>query len=118
MDNLSELVNQGIGGRIKFLRKSSGISQKDLSAKLGVSPVLINQFELSARKPREVYIKAICNLYDVREDWLLYGTGEMKHKDENGEEISTLAAEIASILRNSSASYGRALIDFLNTPKS
>ncbi|MDR1642490.1 MAG: helix-turn-helix domain-containing protein [Clostridiales bacterium] len=118
MDNLADLINQGVSGRIRFLRKSSGLSQKALSIKLGVSPVLVNQFETSTRRPRDVYIKAIANLYEVREEWLLNGTGEMKPKDEDMEEISTIAAEIANILRNSSKEYARSLLDFLNTPKS
>ncbi|MDR1643669.1 MAG: helix-turn-helix domain-containing protein [Clostridiales bacterium] len=118
MDNLAELVNQGVNGRIRYLRKTSGLSQKALSIKLGVSPVLVNQFETFKRRPRYVYIKAISNLYDVREEWLLNGTGEMKQKDDDREEIDTIAAEIMSILRNSSTEYARALLDFLNTPKS
>jgi hypothetical protein len=64
--------------------------------------VLVNQFEKFERRPRDIYIKALSNLFDVREDWILYGKGEMKQNDEERDEISAIAAEITSILRNSS----------------
>jgi len=43
--NLTRQERERIGEMVKVLRNNSGISQKDLAFKLGVSPVRITQIE-------------------------------------------------------------------------
>ena len=43
--NLTKQERERIGGLVKVLRNNSGISQKDLAFKVGVSPARISQIE-------------------------------------------------------------------------
>lgn len=67
--------------RVKELRKKHlKLSQTAFGEKLGVSRSVINNIELNAlAKPEQKLplLKLICEKFNVNEDWLLNGTGEM-----------------------------------------
>lgn len=70
--------------RIKKLREIRGMNQEDFGAKLGLSRNYISLVENKQRNLSEPSVKLLCSLYDVNEDWLRYGTGEMyKIKDDS-----------------------------------
>jgi transcriptional regulator with XRE-family HTH domain len=108
-----ENENSGIAIRFKIVRRQAGLNQKELAVKLGLSPELLGQFESGWRYPRGIYIKVMCNLFDIREDWLVHGEGDMRLAKEDAEEISTMASEIVYLLKNAPKSYSKSLLDFL-----
>nr|DAJ57946.1 MAG TPA: helix-turn-helix domain protein [Caudoviricetes sp.] len=67
--------------RIKELRKDFlHLSQTEFGEKLGVSRSVINNIERNvlARPDQKLSLmKLICNTFNVNEDWLLNGTGDM-----------------------------------------
>lgn len=82
--------------RIKELRKKHlKMSQTAFGERLGVSRSVINNIELNvlARPEQKLSLyKLICSEFNVSEDWLLNGTGEMFTSEEA--EYSTMIDQI------------------------
>ena len=60
-----------LGENIRFLRKQSGHSQKELGDILHVSDKCISHFERGIRRPSEEYLRAIASHYGVSVEMLL-----------------------------------------------
>ena len=54
-----------IGQKIKELRKKQGMSQKDLADKLGITPVMISQYENEKRNPKLETLQKISDALEV-----------------------------------------------------
>lgn len=54
-----------IGEKIKSIRKSRGLTQKQLGEKLGISQALVGQYETGKRKPKLEQITRIANALSV-----------------------------------------------------
>ena len=80
--------------RIKELRKSLGLTQKDFGERLGVQANTITSYESGVRTPNNSMILAICREYGVSETWLRTGEGEMKQKLTRNQEIAELMSTV------------------------
>lgn len=65
--------------RIKLLRNTLGLSRNDFGAAIGVSGDVINNLERGRNKTpmSPILIKHLCDIYNVNEQWLRTGIGEM-----------------------------------------
>lgn len=63
--------------RIKELRERLGISQTEFAESLNLKRNSISLIEVGKRNPSDRTILDICNKFDVSEDWLRNGTGEV-----------------------------------------
>lgn len=63
--------------RIKEIRKTLNLSQKEFGEKIGVSDTAISKLEKGERNPSEQTIKSICREYNVNYAWLMEGLGDM-----------------------------------------
>ena len=63
--------------RIKKLRNSLKVTQRQFGEQIGLKPTSICDIEQSRCNVTERCIIAICSRFNVNEDWLRYGTGEM-----------------------------------------
>lgn len=79
--------------RIKILRKEIGLTLEKFGQRIGVTRAAISNIETGNRKVTDQMLKSVCREFDVREEWLRYGTGEM-FEDLSREE------RVASILGN------------------
>ena len=77
-----------INERIKEIRRSSGLSQTDFAERLGTTRGVITNLEGEKTSPNEPFIKLICREFNVNEDWLRTGEGEMKQKLTRNQEIA------------------------------
>ena len=77
-----------INERIKEIRRSSGLSQTDFAEHLGTTRGVITNLEGEKTSPNEPFIKLICREFNVNEDWLRTGEGEMKQKLTRYQEIA------------------------------
>ena len=66
-----------ISGRIKAVRKTLGISQRDFCGGIYLSHSFYAKIETGTRNPNERVYELICNKYKVNKDWLITGKGEM-----------------------------------------
>ncbi|HWT74078.1 MAG TPA: helix-turn-helix transcriptional regulator [Mobilitalea sp.] len=66
--------------RVRILRKQLNISQEAFGAKLGVTGAGISKIESGQRNLTEQMIILICKEFNINENWLRYGKGEMFRK--------------------------------------
>ena len=66
---------EGLGERIRHIRKHSGLSQVDLGEKLNVTRQSISGYETERLIPSTRIVEKICEQHAVNPWWLLYGVG-------------------------------------------
>ena len=59
--------------RIIQARKQAGLTQEQLGERLGVSRQAVSKWESGQANPDVAYVMAMCRLFDVSADWLLFG---------------------------------------------
>lgn len=63
--------------RIRKLRKTLGLNQIDFSKKINIGSSTLAMFETGDRFPKDIHIAQICSAFNVNEEWLRSGAGEM-----------------------------------------
>ena len=81
-----------IGERLKALRKELDITQQKFAEKIGTTQNNIANYEIGRRNPSAAAINNICKTFNVNEDWLRSGEGEM-FAETNDSVLAELAAE-------------------------
>lgn len=77
--------------RIKQLRKELNYTQQQFGEKIGVKANTVGNYEIGLRLPSTAVIKAMCREFNVSEDWLRTGNGEMYRQ--TGEELAEIPQE-------------------------
>lgn len=67
----------GLGERIKCLRKGLDLNQTEFGEKIGVSNTSVSKLEKGENNPSERTIKLICSEFNVNYLWLTEGIGQM-----------------------------------------
>lgn len=83
-----------MGERVKELRKTLGLSGEKFGEKIGLKRNSLSQIETGKNNLSEQNILAICREFNVNEEWLRYGTGEMFKDMSLDEEIISFIGEI------------------------
>lgn len=81
--------------RLKVIRKELSLSQEAFGKRLGVTGTAISRMEIGNRAVTEQMILAICREFNVREEWLRTGSGEM-FLDFTEDEFSKAAATLSN----------------------
>ena len=63
--------------RIKIIRDYLGLSRAAFGNKLGLTGDAINNWERGRSDIKDYFVKLICTEYNINEDWLRTGNGEM-----------------------------------------
>lgn len=63
--------------RIRHIREAMNLSRASFGQRIGVSGDVINNLERGRVEIKESMIKLICTVFNVREEWLRTGEGEM-----------------------------------------
>ena len=80
--------------RVKAIRKDKMLSGEKFGEKIGVKRSAISKIESGLVGLSESNIKSICREFDVNEEWLRYGKGEMYLKLDREDEIAKLTKEL------------------------
>lgn len=80
--------------RIKEVRLAANLSQSAFGEALGLSQNYIWMIETGKREPSDRTIRDICREYDVNENWLRTGEGEMKRHLDRNEQISKFVGDV------------------------
>lgn len=83
-----------MNSRIKEVRIASGKSQTDFAKALSISRSAICKIESGENTPSEQTIKLICREFNINEEWLTDGIGEMKKTTDR--KLSGYLSEIAT----------------------
>lgn len=98
-----------IGLRIKELRKNLNLTQNDFGNRIGVKANTIGNYELLLRNPSNAVIHSICIEFNVNENWLKSGEGEMFSQNKT--------SHFTNDFSNNSSKFNSMLLDittFLN----
>lgn len=71
-----------IGERIKKVRKENNLTQQTFAEKLGNTQNTIARYETDRVTPSSSAVTLICKTYNIREEWLRTGDGEMHARQE------------------------------------
>jgi transcriptional regulator with XRE-family HTH domain len=66
------------GDRIALLREKNGLTQEELSAKLGISRAALSHYETNRREPDYNTLQKIADFFEVSIDYLLGRTDDPK----------------------------------------
>lgn len=94
--------------RIKDLRKSLGLTQLEFGEQVGVKANTIGNYEIGLRTPSDAVIRAICREFNVNENWLRTGEGEMFNPQDE-----KLAAFVGSLVADDSDLFKRRMVELL-----
>jgi transcriptional regulator with XRE-family HTH domain len=80
--------------RIKMIRKEKKITQIEFGEAIGIKGNTVTNYENGMRTPSDAVIKSICRVYNVNEDWLRTGEGEMFNEINMENELMAWAGKI------------------------
>ena len=103
-----------MNNRIKKLRKALDLTQQEFSNRIGCSRNLVANYEIGNRNPSSSVINNICKTFNVNEEWLRTGEGEMFAQRSEADE---LAAAVERLITGESADFKRRLVSALSTLK-
>lgn len=86
----------GIGERIKMVRKSLKITQNELAISIGLKRNTIANYEIGQVQPSDRTIADISRVYNVSEEWLRTGQGEMFIQISPDEELDYILGQIGA----------------------
>jgi len=82
--------------RLKLLRKELRITQQELADRVGISRGNIAAYEVGKNSPSDAVISLICREFNVNEEWLRTGAGEMFIEETPDEEFMRMAKAVAA----------------------
>lgn len=97
--------------RLRQLRKTLDMTQKEFGERIGVKGNTIAQYEIGRNEPIDAVLSLICREFNVNEEWLRNGTGEMFIERSRDEQITNF---INDILSNEKATFKKRLISVLS----
>lgn len=88
-DNLKE--------RIKELREQLGLTQQKFADKIGLKRQTIAAYEIGKIEPSDSTLLLLCKEFNVNEEWIRTGTGNMFKELTRNQEIQSFANEIMEL---------------------
>lgn len=98
------------GQRVRELRKSKGMTLEEFGKVLGVQKSAVSKIERGDRGLTEQMLISICREFDVREEWLREGKGDMFLPLSRDEEIERF---IGDALKDEPDTFKKRLISAL-----
>lgn len=96
--------------RIKKIRKELDLTQQEFADKLGIKRNTVASYETGKSNLSDGAVSLICREFNVNEEWLRTGKGEMFIEQSQDEQI---AAFVGEILKDEDDSFKRRLVSGL-----
>ena len=81
-------------GRFKELRKELNVTQQEFADKLKISRNFVAQIEMGSKVPSDRTIDDVCREFNVNEEWLRTGNGDMFVPGIKDKQISAMLADV------------------------
>lgn len=91
--------------RIKELRKLLGLTQEEFAGKIGIKRNTLANYEIGRNIPIDGIVFSICREYNVNENWLRFGTGDMFKTTLPEDEIASAMSEVLEDIQCENALY-------------
>ena len=82
--------------RLKKLRKKLDLTQREFAEKLHIKQNTVATYEMGRIIPSDSVIAGICREFNVNEEWLRTGTGEMFIEETPDEKFMRMAKAVAA----------------------
>lgn len=96
--------------RLKKLRKTLNLTQQKFADRIGIKRNSYANYETGRNIPLDAIIISICREFNVNEDWLRYGTGDMFLPTDR---ITDIAKLTKKLLNEESVSFKNRFISML-----
>ena len=80
--------------RIKCVRIDAGLTQSIFAERLGLKRNSVANYEIGRNTPLDAIINSICREFNVNEEWLRTGQGEMYCRSDSDDDFQTVMEEI------------------------
>ena len=100
-----------MNNRLRELRKSLNLTQQEFADILKIKRGAVANYEIGRNQPIDAIISLICEKFNVNEDWLRNGNGEMFKKVSRNDR---LANWVANVLRAPDESFKKRFLDLLS----
>lgn len=100
-----------MGERIRKLRKSLDLTQQEFADRIGVKRNTIATYEIGRNEPIDAVVSLICREFDVNEQWLRTGEGEMFIVLDRDDQIARWAG---TVLRDESDTFKKRFVAALS----
>lgn len=80
--------------RIKKIRKELDLTQQEFADRIGVKRGGIANYEIGRNEPTDSVISLICREFNVNEDWLRTGQGEMFIEQSRNDQMAKLTKQL------------------------
>lgn len=97
--------------RLKKLRKTLDLTQQEFAGKLKVPRNTIGGYEVGKSNPSDAAVNNICNIFNVNEEWLRTGNGEMFIELTRDEQIENF---VGDALKSEEDSFKKKFISMLS----
>ena len=88
------MENTTIYERVKFVRKTLKLNQKDFGKMIGLTQTSLSMIEVGTNVLTEKNIKLICATFNVREEWLREGNGKIFNDSPYVKEICDILGDL------------------------
>lgn len=96
--------------RIKLIRTTLGMTQQEFADKIKVKRNTVATYEMGRSIPSDSAIALICKVFNVNEDWLRTGYGEMFKEVSKSDQIADM---LSDVLKSDENNFKRRLISAL-----
>ncbi|WP_251210197.1 helix-turn-helix domain-containing protein [Acetatifactor aquisgranensis] len=97
--------------RIKKIRKELDLTQQEFADRIGIKRGGVANYEIGRNIPIDSVISLICREFNVNEQWLRDGTGEMFIEQTRDEQIASF---VGSIQASADDSFKKRFISMLS----
>lgn len=97
--------------RLKKLRKELDMTQQEFAEGIGIKRNTMATYESGRNEPIDAVISLICTKYNVNENWLRTGEGEMFNEVPRDEQIADFVGEV---LKGEEESFKRRFMTMLS----
>ena len=98
------------GERLTLVRKNSGLTLDKFGARVGVTKAAVSRLENDINSMTEQMFKSVCREFNVSEEWLRTGEGEMLKPASRSEAIARFAGEL---MKEEDSSFKKQFIEVL-----
>ena len=96
--------------RFKELRKELNVTQQEFADKLKISRNIVAQIEMGSKVPSDRTIDDVCREFNVNEEWLRTGNGDMFVPGIKDKQISAM---LADVMKSGEDSFRHSLVSAL-----
>jgi repressor LexA len=105
MQNNASSNDISIGARLKEIRLSKSLTQKEFANSLGIVQGFLSSLERGKKEPSDTLLIALFHLYEINPEWLQYGKGEMYSSYYQGKIAPSFVVTRTPLLRHISKGF-------------